>query len=110
MESGTSVRNYWSVKLIVLTEGNVTAHVDALKGVLKQKLDQYNELSTSSDRVKFSWKVEETSLFGDIRLTTQPGNDLSNAKYKILLLLVSPCDHATVAGCLPYWPIWLKFS
>lgn len=78
MESGTSVRNHWSVKLIILTEGNVNAQVDAVKGVLKQKLgESYKEMSTSADRVKFTWQVEETSFFGDIRLTTQPEANLT---------------------------------
>jgi len=78
MESGTSVRNHWSVKLMVLSEGNVAGQVDALKGVLKQKLgESFQELSTSDDRVKFTWQKEETAFFGDIRLTTQPEVNLT---------------------------------
>lgn len=79
MESGTSVRNHWSVKLIVLSEGNLAGQVDAVKGALKQKLGQsYNELSTSADRIKFTWQIEETQFFGDVRLTTQPEANLTD--------------------------------
>lgn len=76
MESGTSVRNHWSVKLVVHTDSkvdNLSADVQTLAGVLKQKLDSYAELAKSVDGLKFSWKKEETVFFGDVRLTTQPG-------------------------------------